>query len=152
MRLLGSCLLGFVLALAAGTGAAAEDSLRFPGDPASHRLVYQLNRGEPEYQTAVFNSVRAVLQKYGDDVDVAVVVIGPAIHVLAKEPRQPVPEELRQRAESFAFYGVEFFACGNTLSSLGWTEVDVRPFAEVAEVGAAKLMELQEQGYAYIAW
>ena len=61
-------------------------------------------------------------------------------------------EELRQRVSSLAKYGVEFHACGNTMKSLGWTEDDLLPFAKVVEVGAADIMELQEQGYAYISW
>jgi intracellular sulfur oxidation DsrE/DsrF family protein len=47
---------------------------------------------------------------------------------------------------------VEFHACANTMKSLGWTEEDLLPFAQVVDVGAADLMELQEQGYAYISW
>lgn len=100
----------------------------------------------------LFNSVRAVLQQHSDDVDVAGVVFGPAVHVLAEKPGQPVSEKLRQRAESFDFKGVEFFACGNTPRSLGWPEANVCPFAQATEVGAAKLMELQQRGYANIAW
>jgi intracellular sulfur oxidation DsrE/DsrF family protein len=38
------------------------------------------------------------------------------------------------------------------MGSLGWTAKDIRPFAQIEAVGAATLMELQEQGYAYIAW
>jgi hypothetical protein len=38
------------------------------------------------------------------------------------------------------------------MKSLKWTEADLLPFAKRVEVGAADLMELQEQGYAYISW
>ena len=38
------------------------------------------------------------------------------------------------------------------MRSLGWTREDLLDFATVVEIGAADLMELQEQGYAYISW
>jgi uncharacterized protein len=47
---------------------------------------------------------------------------------------------------------VRFIACGNTMKTLGWTAQDMQAFAKIEEVGAATLMELQEQGYAYVAW
>ncbi|HEY0720889.1 MAG TPA: DsrE family protein, partial [Gammaproteobacteria bacterium] len=77
---------------------------------------------------------------------------GPGIHILAKSPKRPVSKEISQRVASLVQYGVEFHACGNTMQSLGWTQDDLLPFAKVVEVGAADLMELQEQGYAYVSW
>jgi intracellular sulfur oxidation DsrE/DsrF family protein len=64
-----------------------------------------------------------------------------------------VPAALRERAAAQARdYQVRFVACGNTMKTLGWAAADMLPFATVEEVGAAVLMELQEQGYAYLAW
>ena len=100
----------------------------------------------------VLFSVGAMLRKYGDNVQIAVVAIGPGIHILGKRPERTVPKLIQQRVSSLAQYGVKFIACGNTMKSLGWTENDLLPFAEMTEVGAAALMELQEQGYAYISW
>ena len=91
--------------------------------------------------------------RYEDNVAIAVVVFGPGIHLLARQPRRPVPPELRQRAQSQARdYGVRFVACGNTMTTLGWTAADMADFVKVEQVGASVLMELQEQGWAYIAW
>lgn len=133
-------------------GARAEDELRFPGEDPTHKVVYQFNKAEPEYHNAVLFSVGAMLRKYGDDIKIVVTAIGPGIHILAKTPGRPVSDEVKQRVASLAQYGVEFHACGNTLTSLGWTEDALLPFAQYVEVGAADLMELQEQGYAYISW
>ena len=124
-----------------------------PGDDAPHKIVYQLNRAEPEYQEAIFNSISAMLKKYVDDVAITVVVWGPGIHLLAKKPQRPVPELHQQRVKSMAqAYGVQFIACGNTMHSVGWTAEDMLEIAQVEEVGAAAVMELQERGYAYLAW
>lgn len=38
------------------------------------------------------------------------------------------------------------------MKTCGWSEKDMVDFAEVEEVGAAALTELQAQGCAYIAW
>lgn len=139
------------LGLAAG-GARASGELRFPGEPAAHRVVYQFNKADADYQQHVLFSVGALLRAYPDNVDIVVVAFGPGIHILGKRPQRPVSELTRQRVASLAQYGVQFHACGNTMKSLKWTQADLLPFAKRVEVGAADLMELQEQGYAYISW
>ena len=128
------------------------DELIFPGDEPAHKVVYQFNKADWEYQESVLFSVGAMLRKYGDNIRIVVVAIGPGIHILAKEPNRAVPPMIKSRVASLAQYGVEFHACGNTMKTQGWGEDDMLPFATVVEVGAADLMELQEQGYAYINW
>jgi len=157
-RLLTALLTFVVVVSLSGFGSAAAqdgggvDDLHFPGDPPEHKVVYQLNKADPSYHDHVLFSVGAMLRKYGDNIKIVVVAFAEGIHVLAKEPERPVSEEVRQRVSSLAQYGVEFHACGNTLKSLDWSAEDLVPFAEVVEVGASDLMELQEQGYAYISW
>ena len=137
----------------AGTGPArAEDkktdekSPRFPGDPPEHQVVYQLNKPEAEYHDHIVFSVGAMLRQYGDNIKIAVVAFGPGIHVLLKNPRRPVAQAVREKIASLSDYGVDFYACGNTLKSLKLGEKDVVPFAKLVEVGASTLMELQKQG------
>ena len=143
-------LLGAVAAAATLPVAAASPT---PHDGPPHKIVYQLNRPEPEYQEAILNSVSAMLKKYVDDVAIAVVIWGPGIHLLAKKPQRPVAPLLQQRVKSMSeSYGVEFVACGNTMHSLNWTKADMLDVARIEEVGAAALMEYQEKGYAYVAW
>ncbi len=38
------------------------------------------------------------------------------------------------------------------MKTYDWTVGDMVDYAHIQEVGAAALMDLQEQGYAYIAW
>jgi hypothetical protein len=121
------------------------------GEP-EHKLVYQLNKADPNYIESILFSVGAMLRKYGDDIHLVVVAIGPGIHTLAKKPQRPVPELARKRIESLAAYSVSFHACGNTMKSLDWSKEDMLDFAEIVEVGADDLMLLQEQGYSYISW
>jgi intracellular sulfur oxidation DsrE/DsrF family protein len=145
-------------AAAATAGAALPAQAATPKTPAPsdgppHKVVYQINRHEPEYQEAILNSIGAMLKKYVDDVAIVVVVWGPGIHLLAKKPKRPVPKTLQQRVRGMSeSYGIDFIACGNTMHTIGWEKEDMLDFARVEEVGAAAIMELQEKGYAYIAW
>jgi intracellular sulfur oxidation DsrE/DsrF family protein len=153
-RLLGSLVAGSGLAMlgAARNSAAQPDEPRFPGDEPTHKVLYQFNKADADYQQHILSSIGSMLRKYGDDIHIVVTAFGPGIHILAVHPQRPVSKEIRQRVASLAQYGVEFHACGNTMQSLGWTEDDLLPFAKIVEVGAADMMELQEKGYAYISW
>ncbi|MCW9014502.1 MAG: DsrE family protein [Gammaproteobacteria bacterium] len=130
----------------------ATDDMRFPGDPTDHNVVFQFNKADQEYHDAVLFAVGEMLRKYGDNITIVVTAFGPGIHVLGLNPRRYVSPKTRQKIKSLADYGVKFHACGNTMNSLGWTEKDIYPFAEMVKVGAADIMELQEKGYSYLSW
>jgi len=131
----------------------APSADRFPDDPAEHKVVFMWDKSDPAYQHHILNSIQALIGLYGSDVKIAVVAIGPGIHVLAKHPKRKVAPLTYERVKSFATdYHVRWIACGNTMKTIGWTDKDMRPFAEYAKVGAAAVMTLQENGYAYIAW
>lgn len=132
--------------------AGAEDELKFPGEDSNNKLVYHFNKSDESYQLAVLNTIRNMLRKYGDDIKIVVSVMGPGIHILLKEPGVPVIPAVRNQVESLAFYGVKFHACGNTLITLHKEAKDVVDFASGVDAGVADLMELQQQGYAYISW
>lgn len=142
----------FSTAVAASSPEAGDEELRFPGDPAEHNVVYQLNKADESYQASILFSAGEMLRKYGDNIKIVIVAFGPGIHILLEEPARPVSQLTRERVSSLADYGVEFHACGNTLKSLQLTADDLLPFAKYVEVGAADLMELQEQGFSYISW
>jgi len=126
---------------------------RFPGDPAEHKAVYMWNKHDQNYQTGILNSIQAMIKKYGDNVEIAVVAIGPGLHVLAKQPQRKVDQLIYDRVAGFAKdYNVRWIACGNTMNTIHWSDSDMRPFAEYSEVGAAALMELQEEGFKLLVW
>lgn len=129
------------------SGAAAD------GNASANKIVYQLNKSDPEYQEEIFNSISAMLGKFVDDISIVVVVWGPGIHILAKKPQRPVSKLYQQRVRSMAeSYGVKFIACENTMKTIGWGAKDMQEFVEVEDFGASALMRLQLQGYAYLAW
>ena len=121
-------------------------------DASAHKIVYQLNKADPEYLQHVLFSAGELLRKYGDDVEIIIGAFGPGLHLIGKHPERPIPAELQQRAQSLAAYGVAFHACGNTMKSLGWTEKELLPFARVVPIGVDDIMQLQEKGFAYMSW
>ncbi len=148
-------------AVAMGTSAVAqahqkegssEKGERFPGDPPEHKILYQFNKDDAEYHKHVVNSAGAMIGKYADNIDIVVACFGHGIHVLVKNPAWPVDDEVRAKIKSLAEQGVQFHACGRTLTAMNWTKDDLLPFAKLVEVGVADMMELQEQNYAYVAW
>ena len=121
-------------------------------DAAEHRIVYQCNHEDPEYLQHILFSVGEMLRKYSDDIEIVIGVFGAGLHLIGKHPQRPIPPELQQRASSLAEYGIAFHACGNTMKALGWTEKDLLPFAKVVPIGVDDIMQLQEQGFAYMSW
>jgi len=139
-------------ALAARRGSADGPPAGDLFDDPEHKLVYQFNKSDPDYMEHVLYSVGVMLRQHTDNIHLIVTAFGPGIHILARTPRRPVPELIRQRVHSLAAYGVVFHACGETLKSLDWTGKDLVEFAQVVESGADDLMQLQEKGYSYISW
>jgi intracellular sulfur oxidation DsrE/DsrF family protein len=145
--------LGATAVAGAALPARAQDSTKDSNTGVLHKIVYQFNQHEAEYQEAVLNSVGAMLTKYVDDVSIALVAWGPGLHLFAKKPQRPVSPVHQQRVRGMAeSYGVRFIVCGNTMKALGWEPADMVDFVTVEDVGAAAVMELQEKGYAYLAW
>ena len=145
----------FIQSLAGITGMgvisqAKAETVSF--DNATHKVVYQCNKIDSDYLTHILFSTGEILRKYGDDAKIVVTCFGPGLHLLAKRPGRPIAKIHQQRASSQAMYGIEFHACHNTMKSLGWSDQDLFDFVDVVDVGAADLIELQEQGYAYISW
>ncbi|MGV6851652.1 MAG: DsrE family protein [bacterium] len=142
----------FLKSLAAGTAGLGLISQAKAFDEPKHRVVYQCNKADPEYLNHIVFSTGELLRKYGDDVKIIVTCFGPGLHLLAKRPGRPIASIIQERVRSQSMYGIEFHACHNTMKALKWTERELFDFAEVVDVGAADLIELQEQGYTYISW
>lgn len=151
---LASLAAGFFSARQVSAAETKADSseLRFPGDPTEHNVVYQCNKSDHKYHNAILFSAAELLRKYNDNVTIVITAFGPGIHIIAKQPLRHVSEESKQKIKSMVDYGVKFHACGNTMKALGWTKDDLYDFVEVVPVGAADLIELQEQSYSYISW
>ena len=69
----------------------------------------------------------------------------------AKHPKRHISALQQQRVQSLTTYGVRFQECGNTMSSMHWTEIDLIEEAVVVPVGVDGIMQLHEQGFSYIS-
>lgn len=65
--------------------------------------------------------------------------------------RSGMDPEVKRALETLQTEGLAFGACGNTLKGLRITLADVAEGArELPQGGVVRVMELQEQGYAYV--
>jgi intracellular sulfur oxidation DsrE/DsrF family protein len=130
--------------------AAAQD--RNPV-PKVHRLVLQVNSNDLAMMTLALNNATNVEQYYtsrGEKVDIEVVTFGSGLHML-REDTSPV--KLRIKAISERTSSISFKACGNTQENMRKAENKDIPLlkeATVVESGVVRLLERQEQGWAYV--
>ncbi|MEQ1793438.1 MAG: DsrE family protein [Nitrospira sp.] len=114
---------------------------------AQHRVVMHLNSGEEKVQRGVLNNIRHLFQELGRErLHLELVVHGAGLGLLIKSTTT-LGAEL---AELKADFGVRYTACSNTMKAMKITRDDL-----VDEVGdtvpaMVRLMERQEQGWAYI--
>ena len=118
----------------------------------SHHIVIHIDQNDPGTMTLALNNLQNIEAFYkgnGDSVVAEVVAIGPGL-VMYIEGQSPVADRI---AAISADPGVTFAACGNTLR--GMEQRAGHPIALIAQAkvvpsGAVRLVELQEQGYAYL--
>lgn len=133
----------FALALSlglAGNAVAAEGKI--------HHIVIQVSSADPGVQKLAINNVANLQQHYGaDNVDIELVAYGPGLSLLTvNSPEAP-------RIETLAVQDIRFSACGNTIKAVtkktGKAPV-LTDGVQVTPAGVARIVELQEQGYAYV--
>lgn len=139
-----------LLALGAAAAAHAEDRA---GDRLPHRLVLQVNSNDAATMTLALNNASNVEQYYrqrGEPVQIEIVTFGPGLHML-RDDTSPVKDRLRALADKSP--AIAFSACGNTRENMAKTEQKAIPIvgqATVVPSGVVRLIELQEQGWAYV--
>lgn len=137
----------FAKVKASGKAAAATNRKR------PHRLAIQVNVNDPAVMNLALNNVSNVAQYYkqmGQQVDIEVVAFGPGLHML-RDDTSPVKARIKAMSETMP--QLSFAACGNTRDNMAKTEATDIPLisqAKVVKSGVVQLMELQEQGWAYL--
>jgi intracellular sulfur oxidation DsrE/DsrF family protein len=133
------------LALVTATGALAEG--------VTHYVAIQVNSNEAQTMNMALNNAVNVTRHYeaqGDEVVVEIVAYGPGLTMLIPD-RSPVEDRIHSM--SMEYDNMSFSACGNTHANWSRREgVDIELIENVSITpsGVVRLMELQEQGYAYI--
>ncbi len=114
-----------------------------------HKLVIQMNKGNPEIQAEVLSNIVNISKFYGiDNVEIELVAYGPGIYFLTKE------SEFRKRVESLMLQDVTFTACGDTIKTLKRTkgiELNLIDDVVVVKNGVPRMMWLQEHGFSYLS-
>jgi intracellular sulfur oxidation DsrE/DsrF family protein len=112
---------------------------------SKNRVVYQLNRFDPDYIKEILHSVAVVLRTYPDDVDIVVTCFGPGIWVLVKDEhnRHKIDRFIREMISSQVIYGVEFHACEQTMETVKLKANALIDGAKVVPSGAVDLIELK---------
>ena len=125
----------------AGLSGAAETS------QGPHRVVMHLNSGDEKVQRGALNNIRNLYQEVGrEHLRVELVVHGAGLPLLTKKDSTLAPE----LAQLKTAYDVEFTACSNTMKAQGLTRADLIDQVDRTVPAMIRLMELQEQGWAYI--
>jgi intracellular sulfur oxidation DsrE/DsrF family protein len=134
-----------VAALLAISSAAAQGN--------THRLVLQVNTDELSVMNLALNNASNVEQYYrelGEKVEIEIVAFGPGLHML-RDDTSPVKARIKALAAKSP--SISFKACGNTQENMSRAEnkkIPLVPQASVVPSGVVRVMELQEQGWAYV--
>jgi intracellular sulfur oxidation DsrE/DsrF family protein len=113
-----------------------------------NKIVIQVSTDDPRTQKIALNNAVNMQKMYGiDNIDIEIVAYGPGLGLLTKKSTQA------SRVTSLAMQDITFSACGNTMKLVEKKTGKMPKLLEgVGQVtaGVARIMELQQQGYAYI--
>lgn len=137
-----------VLALAGlalvSVGAMAE---REATGSSPHRVVIHVNSGDASVQRGVLNNIRHLYQELGrEQLTVELVAHGAGLALLTKRATT-FGNDLAQLQRE---YGVRYTACSNTMKAMQLTRDDLIEQVGDTVPAMVRLMERQEQGWAYI--
>ena len=127
------------------TGAFAEGQ--------THHVAFHVDENNPKLMNMALNNAQNVSNYYkaqGDSVVIEMVAYGPGLAMYVPG-KSPVAERIATM--SLELENITFAACGNTLrkmSEKAGKDVTLISEAEVVPSGVVRLVELQQQGFAYI--
>jgi intracellular sulfur oxidation DsrE/DsrF family protein len=112
-----------------------------------HRVVMHLNSGEEKVQKGTLNNIKNLYEAMGAErVNVELVAHGAGLSLFTKQDTKLAAELARLKTS----YGVSYTACSNTMKAQGLTRADLIDQVDRTMPAMVRLMELQEQGWAYI--
>ncbi len=133
------------LALATATAAHAAGE--------THYLAIHVDENDPQLMNMALNNAQNVVTHYeaqGDEVVIEIVTYGPGVHMF-RHDTSPVRDRLATL--QLEMPDITFTACDNTIQNMNrqaGTEIALLDGVKVTPSGVVRLMELQQQGYAYI--
>lgn len=113
---------------------------------ARQGLLLQVSDGDPAKWNLALNIAKNAPKNSSEPLDVVVIAFGPGLKMLTKNSK--VANRLKDATGS----GVEFRACGMTMSKLKLKESDLYSSEHVKRVkgGVLEIMRLQNAGFTYV--
>jgi intracellular sulfur oxidation DsrE/DsrF family protein len=134
----------FLLVLTLLLGRSAPRAPPGPGAAASaHRIVFQVNDEDSRKWNTVLANINNVQEELGK-VEVAVVVIGPALGMLKADALTA------NKVQDAMAAGVRFVACGNSMQAQHLEKDDMIDKIDYARAGYVEITRLQQQGWTYL--
>jgi intracellular sulfur oxidation DsrE/DsrF family protein len=133
------------IALTLATGAWAEGKM--------HHVAIHVDENDPQVMNMALNNAKNLDSYYksqGDDVVIEMVTYGPGLMMLIPG-KSPVADRISTM--SLEMDNISFAACGNTLKAMSAKaghDIALMEEATVVPSGVVRLVQLQEEGYAYI--
>ncbi|HEY3065892.1 MAG TPA: DsrE family protein [Methylomirabilota bacterium] len=147
-RTLSIVALAFVVAAGAMLTA---DASHLKENPKKHKIVYHLDDAGADKARFVVGNIQNHVDGVGGWQNIEaleLVVNGPALKSFVASSMDP---GLRQALQELQGHGLTFGACGNTMKAFSVTLEQLPAGAKpLPQGGVVRVMELQEQGYAYI--
>ena len=117
-------------------------------DDVKHKIVIQVSTDDARTQKIAMNNAVNLQKLYGPDaVDIEIVAYGPGLKMLTAK------NEFASRVKSLVTQDIKFSACMNTMHKMEKKLGHPPKLTEgvgTVKAGVARIMELQEKGYAYV--
>lgn len=119
----------------------------------THYVAIHVDENDPQVMNMALNNAQNVSNYYesqGDTVVIELVAYGPGLNMFIPGKS---PVAARIETMSLALENLSFAACGNThrkMSEKVGSEVPIMEEANMVTSGVVRLIELQEEGYAYV--
>ncbi len=118
-----------------------------------HKVAIHVDQSDPKVQNMALNNAMNITKYYesqGDTVVIEMVAYGPGLTMLI-----PGKSKVGDRISKMALEldKITFSACGNThrkMSAKAGKDIKLMSEAVITPSGVVRLIQLQEQGYAYI--
>jgi intracellular sulfur oxidation DsrE/DsrF family protein len=142
-----------LLAAAAVAVPLADRRAAAAGEKKAHRLALHVDQNDPDVMKLALNNARNAYDLYterGEEVAIEIVAYSQGLHML-RDDTSPVKAEIRELRKKMP--QVAFGACNNTKTGMEKREgkpVPIIAEATIVPAGVVRLVELQEDGYAYV--
>ena len=118
-----------------------------------HKIAVHVDQNDPHTLNMALNNVQNLYKYYesqGDTAEIELVAYGPGLQMFI-DGASPVAERISTMA--LTHDSLKFSACGNTVAKMSkkaGKDVVLIDEAQVVPSGVVRLVELQQQGFAYI--